>query len=145
MYRSRVAGQIKPFSSDEKAATLSVQLPTDTVYSVAFIGPQMSPASQYDTAVMGVCGVGFTMWVTFNMSYLMLLLNYAIQGSLLIYLQRIVQDSPGECTGHWNLRFACLSIFATFVFKDLVQSADMIHFMTLVKTTDLFQEIQAFY
>ena len=74
----------------------------------------------------------------------MVLVNFLIQGTLLVYLARTVRDdvSAGYTpTSSPVLRVTCFSLFSAFTMKEMLQTYTMAQWLRMVKTSEKHEEI----
>jgi hypothetical protein len=136
----------KPFEKDDEILEEEVQLPFESIYGIACIGPAQNDPDEYRC-----CGSGgdpatafLNFWMMVTQNYLLLVVNYMVQGLFLRLLVVNAQKSYGSgetCGSEYFTRLCCMSLFFSTVFGDVKETAKMIEWHWLVKTESKMKEI----
>ena len=137
----------KPFEKDDEILEEEVQLPFESIYGIACIGP-----AQNDPDEFKCCGSGgdpptafLNFWMMATQNYLLLTVNYMVQGLFLRLLIVNAQKSYGSdetCGSEYFTRMCCMCLFLSTVFGDVRETAKMIEWHWLVKTESTLKEIE---
>ena len=137
----------KPFEKDDEILEDEVQLPFESIYGIACIGPAQNPPDEYRC-----CGSGanpfeafLSFWIMMSQNYLLLVVNYMAQGLFLRLLVVNAHTSYGDgetCKSEYFTRLCCMCLFLSTVFGDVKETARMVEWHWLVKTESTMKEIE---
>ena len=128
----------RPFDLDI-ATSQEIQLPFESLYGLACIGP--AQAEREDYRCCGSDGDSikafFRFWIMIVQNYLLLAINYVCQVLFIQLLIKNAKENAGKdetCGSAYFMRLVCICLFLGTVYSDIVESFDMIEWHFTVKT-----------